>query len=92
MFGPNAQLNIGGSFLASTADRLIFNDGTQLSTQPQSPPLLYINTPLMAAIKRGWVNNYEPFPSGRYLTGRRTESHRFTSATRTGYYASGGTN
>nr|WP_317265247.1 S-layer family protein [Arthrospira sp. SH-MAG29] len=46
IFGANAQLNIGGSFLASTAERLIFDDGTQLSTQPQLPPLLSINTPI----------------------------------------------
>ncbi|MEB3885167.1 S-layer family protein [Lyngbya sp. CCY1209] len=46
VFGPNAQLNIGGSFVASTADRLIFDDGTQFATRPETPPLLSVNLPV----------------------------------------------
>lgn len=47
VFGPNAALNIGGSFVASTANRLIFSDGFVFSTtEPQISPLLTINVPI----------------------------------------------
>ncbi len=47
VFGENAVLNLGGSFVATTAESLIFADGNEFSTQyPSSPPLLTISTPL----------------------------------------------
>jgi filamentous hemagglutinin family protein len=46
VFGPNASLNIGGSFLASTASSLVFADGNFSATDPNNTPLLSVNVPL----------------------------------------------
>ena len=46
VFGANAQLDIGGSFFGTTADRFIFEDGSFYSAgDPQTLPLLTINVP-----------------------------------------------
>ncbi|MBD2648678.1 filamentous hemagglutinin N-terminal domain-containing protein [Nostoc foliaceum] len=46
IFGPNASLSIGGSFVASTASSLSFADGTKFSaTEPQTTPLLTVSAP-----------------------------------------------
>ena len=47
VFGPNARLDIGGSFVGSTADRLNFEDGSFYSaTEPNASPLLTVNVPI----------------------------------------------
>jgi filamentous hemagglutinin family protein len=47
LFGPNAKLDIRGSFLASTADRVVFQNNVAFSaTDPQAPPLLTVNLPI----------------------------------------------
>lgn len=47
VFGSNASLNIGGSFVASTASSLNFADGTKFSaTSPQTTPLLTVSVPI----------------------------------------------
>lgn len=47
VFGPNASLNIGGSFVASTASSLNFADGIKFSaTSPQTTPLLTVSVPI----------------------------------------------
>ncbi|MDZ8139572.1 MAG: filamentous hemagglutinin N-terminal domain-containing protein [Nostoc sp. DedQUE04] len=47
VFGQNAQLNIGGSFLASTANTINFAEGSSFSAKnPESDTLLSVNIPL----------------------------------------------
>jgi len=47
VFGPNARLDVRGSFLASTADSIIFNNGVEFSSaNPQGTPLLTVNIPV----------------------------------------------
>ncbi|XGV97570.1 MAG: filamentous hemagglutinin N-terminal domain-containing protein [Leptolyngbya sp. BL-A-14] len=44
IFGPKAHLDVAGSFIASTASKLVFNNGLEFSaTNPQAPPLLAVN-------------------------------------------------
>ena len=46
-FGPGARLDVGGSFFASTADSLLFDNGFEFSaSNSAAPPLLTINTPI----------------------------------------------
>ena len=48
VFGQNASLNIGGSFITSTADSFIFENGTEFSAvnPVDNQPLLTINVPV----------------------------------------------
>ena len=44
LFGPNAQLDISGSFTATTAETLSFGDGLEFSSvNPTAAPLLQVN-------------------------------------------------
>ncbi|MEG4485284.1 S-layer family protein [Microcoleus sp. D2_18a_B4] len=47
VFGPNARLDLRGSFIGSTADSIVFNNGFEFSsTNPQTSPLLTVNIPV----------------------------------------------
>ncbi|WP_199328610.1 two-partner secretion domain-containing protein [Anabaena azotica] len=47
IFGPNAKLDIQGSFLATTANSFKFSDGSEFSaTSPQAPSLLTMSVPV----------------------------------------------
>ncbi|MBW4572457.1 MAG: filamentous hemagglutinin N-terminal domain-containing protein [Tolypothrix carrinoi HA7290-LM1] len=45
-FGPNARLNIGGSFFATTADSFLFENGLEFSATNPQAPLLTVNIPI----------------------------------------------
>ncbi|MBE9041762.1 filamentous hemagglutinin N-terminal domain-containing protein [Oscillatoriales cyanobacterium LEGE 11467] len=61
-FGSNARLEIGGSFLGSTADRLLFEDGSFYSAKDaNAPPLLMVNVPV--GLQMG------PNPGGTIVSG-----------------------
>ncbi|BAB73141.1 filamentous hemagglutinin N-terminal domain-containing protein [Anabaena sp. FACHB-709] len=47
IFGANAKLDIGGSFIGTTADSIKFTDGTEFSaTNPTVNPILTVSVPL----------------------------------------------
>ncbi|MBD2457226.1 filamentous hemagglutinin N-terminal domain-containing protein, partial [Nostoc sp. FACHB-87] len=47
IFGKNASLNIGGSFIATTANSIKFADGVEFSaTNPSNTPLLTMSVPI----------------------------------------------
>ncbi|MGC9504538.1 filamentous hemagglutinin N-terminal domain-containing protein [Baaleninema sp.] len=47
VFGPNARLDIGGSFMASTAESLLFENGFEFSAiDPADAPLLAVTVPV----------------------------------------------
>lgn len=47
IFGQEARLDIGGSFLGSTADSIFFSDGIEFSaSDTQAQPILSINAPI----------------------------------------------
>jgi filamentous hemagglutinin family protein len=52
VFGINATLDLKGSFLATTANSFIFEDGTQFSaTDTSAPPLLTVGIPVGLRIR-----------------------------------------
>jgi filamentous hemagglutinin family protein len=50
-FGFDAKLDVKGSFVASTADRIIFNNYQFSASNPTAPPLLNINIPLGVGLR-----------------------------------------
>ncbi len=47
IFGANGSLALGGSFIATTGDRLLFADGMEFSaTDTTTPPLLTVSAPI----------------------------------------------
>jgi len=52
IFGKNAQLEVRGSFIATTGDSFLFSDGSEFSgTNPQAPPLLTVEAPQPIGIR-----------------------------------------
>jgi filamentous hemagglutinin family protein len=46
IFGPNAQLQLGGSFLGTTANSIKFGDGIEFDTVNATPALLSVKVPI----------------------------------------------
>ncbi|NEO41685.1 MAG: S-layer family protein [Moorea sp. SIOASIH] len=67
VFGSNSRLDLGGSFFGSTADSVLFEDGTVFSAlNPNGKPLLTINIPsgLQYGSNPGSITNQSSGPSG----------------------------
>ncbi|MEH1801160.1 MAG: filamentous hemagglutinin N-terminal domain-containing protein [Nostoc sp.] len=71
IFGKNASLQIGGSFVASTASSLNFANGTKFSaTDPQTPPILTVSVPngLQFGTTAASIRNKSQAPSSDGVT------------------------
>jgi filamentous hemagglutinin family protein len=66
LFGPNASLNIGGSFIGTTATSVKFADGVEFSAaNPTATPLLTMSVPigLQMGQNPGTIQNASRLPS-----------------------------
>ena len=81
IFGKNAVLNVGGSFMATTAESLIFEDGREFSAKDKNTePLLSVNVPLGLQFGKNpaSITNQSQFqistPTGVFKAGLSTKS------------------
>jgi filamentous hemagglutinin family protein len=71
LFGPNARLDVNGSFVASTARQFLFADGSEFSAvSPQMPPLLALSVPIgiQGVNLAGDITNRANLTAGQDLT------------------------
>ncbi|MGL5075726.1 MAG: filamentous hemagglutinin N-terminal domain-containing protein, partial [Waterburya sp.] len=70
IFGENARLDVGGSFLGSTATGLLFDDGSEFSANDLAKPVLTINAPIGLNLRdtTGNISNAGNLNSDRDLT------------------------
>lgn len=67
VFGPNAALDVSGSFVASTADSLVFDNFEFSASTPEIPPLLTLNVPVglqFGAKAQSIINQSQASPNG----------------------------
>jgi filamentous hemagglutinin family protein len=69
LFGENSRLDVGGSFLGSTADSILFDDGEFSATDLNNPPVLTINAPIGLGFRDepGDITNNSVANNGRGL-------------------------
>jgi filamentous hemagglutinin family protein len=68
LFGPNASLDLGGSFVATTADAVQFGEqGFFSAVSPETPSLLTVNPSafLLSQIRPGAIENNSIAPAGQ---------------------------
>jgi filamentous hemagglutinin family protein len=73
VFGASAKLNLGGSFIASTADSIRFADGKEFSARQPESPLLTIGVPIGLQIGQNpgkILNQASPFPGLKVPNGK----------------------
>ncbi|MEL6938944.1 MAG: filamentous hemagglutinin N-terminal domain-containing protein, partial [Cyanobacteria bacterium J06598_1] len=71
VFGPNSALEVGRSFVASTAESFVFADGSEFSAiTPQAAPLLSISQPIGLAIgqRSGSIENLSITENGLFVS------------------------
>jgi filamentous hemagglutinin family protein len=71
LFGPNALVDIQGSFVATTGDRFIFPNGAEFgASNPQAPPLLTMSVPVgvQYGVQPGTITNIGNLTVGQDLT------------------------
>jgi len=95
VFGPNARLDIGGSFVGSTADRVVFSDGMEFSTDPGAiaAPLLSVNVPMGLQLGNDpgtIVNRSVAFDSSGAIVGLQVQSAQSLSLVGGGILLEGG--
>ncbi|WP_427157697.1 filamentous hemagglutinin N-terminal domain-containing protein [Aliinostoc sp. HNIBRCY26] len=78
VFGANAKLDIGGSFIATTANSIKFADGTEFSAvNPQQNPVLTINVPMglqMGSNSASIIANGQGYTNNGYRISRLPQS------------------
>ncbi|MEW6496140.1 MAG: filamentous hemagglutinin N-terminal domain-containing protein, partial [Cyanobacteriota bacterium] len=70
-FGPNAVVDIQGSFVATTGDRFVFPGGAEFgASNPQAPPLLTMSVPVgvQYGVQPGTITNAGNLTVGQDLT------------------------
>ena len=90
IFGPNASLDLGGSFLSTTANSINFSDGSQFKKTDWTTPLLTVSVPVGLSLdsSSGDINiagsgndvvarNYQPIASNNTSsTGLKVQPER----------------
>ena len=86
IFGENASLNIGGSFVGTTAESLLFEDGVEFDTNLDNPEsLLTVSTPLglQFGSNSGAIANRANFPQNLDPTVNQSKLGLVTAANQT---------